>query len=104
MGELTAAVYLRLSSEDPDLKQALKTESNSIKNQRNLVMDFIRKSPRLSGAEILEFCDDGWSGKHFERPGVQEMLGLVRQGKIRCIIVKDISRFGRDYLEGRIWR
>lgn len=99
MGELTAAVYLRLSSEDPDLKQALKTESNSIKNQRNLVMDFIRKSPRLSGAEILEFCDDGWSGKNFERPGVQEMLGLVRQGKIRCIIVKDISRFGRDYLE-----
>ena len=99
MTEFVIAVYLRLSSEDQDLKQGGKAESNSIGNQRNLILDFIRRIPEFAGATILEFCDDGWSGKNFERPGVQEMLGLVKEGKIQCIIVKDISRFGRDYLE-----
>ncbi len=99
MTDFVIAVYLRLSSEDQDLKQSGKAESNSIRNQRNLILDFIRKVPEFSGAMVQEFCDDGWSGKNFERPGVQEMLGLVKKGKIQCIIVKDISRFGRDYLE-----
>lgn len=99
MTDFVIAVYLRLSSEDQDLKQSGKAESNSIKNQRNLILDFIRKVPEFSGATVQEFCDDGWSGKNFERPGVQEMLGLVKKGKIQCVIVKDISRFGRDYLE-----
>lgn len=99
MTDFVIAVYLRLSSEDQDLKQSGKAESNSIGNQRNLILDFIRKVPEFSGATVQEFCDDGWSGKNFERPGVQEMLGLVKKGKIQCIIVKDISRFGRDYLE-----
>ena len=99
MTDFVIAVYLRLSSEDQDLKQSGKAESNSIRNQRNLILDFIRKVPEFSGATVQEFCDDGWSGKNFERPGVQEMLGLVKKGKIQCIIVKDISRFGRDYLE-----
>lgn len=99
MTEFVIAVYLRLSSEDQDLKQGGKAESNSIGNQRNLILDFIRRIPEFAGATILEFCDDGWSGKNFERSGVQEMLGLVKEGKIQCIIVKDISRFGRDYLE-----
>ena len=99
MTDFVIAVYLRLSSEDQDLKRSGKAESNSIGNQRNLILDFIRRIPEFAGAKIQEFCDDGWSGKNFERPGVQEMLGLVKQGKIQCIIVKDISRFGRDYLE-----
>ena len=92
------AKYLRLSSEDDDLKLTGKLESNSIANQRNLLDSYIRRVPEFTDAEIVEFCDDGWSGKNFERPAVQEMLDLVRQGKINCIVVKDLSRFGRDYL------
>ena len=94
----TIAKYLRLPSEDDDLKLTGKLESNSIANQRNLLDSFIKRAPEFADAEIMEFCDDGWSGKNFERPAVQEMLDLVRQGKIQCIIVKDLSRFGRDYL------
>lgn len=90
--------YMRLSSKDEDLKLYGKLESNSIENQRNLLDSYIRRMPEFNDAEILEFCDDGWSGKNFERPAVLEMLDLVRQGKIDCIIVKDLSRFGRDYL------
>ena len=99
MNVLTVAKYLRLSSEDDDMKTVGKLESNSIANQRNLLNSYISRTPELSGAEVLEFCDDGWSGRNFERPGIQKLLDSVRQGKIGCIIVKDLSRFGRDYLE-----
>lgn len=92
------AKYYRLSSEDDDLKLAGKLESNSISNQRNLVESFIAGMPELADAPSFEYFDDGWSGKNFERPNVQRMLEDVRQGKINCIIVKDLSRFGRDYL------
>lgn len=96
--QFTIAKYLRISAEDKDKKPAGKAESDSIVNQRNLLTDFISRMPEAEGAEILEFCDDGFSGKNFERPAVQEMLKQVREGKIQCIIVKDMSRFGRDYL------
>ena len=94
----TLAKYLRLSSEDVDLQKGGKLESNSISNQRNLLDSFIRRNSDFAGWEILEFCDDGWSGTNFERPAVKEMLEQIRQGKIQCIVVKDLSRFGRDYL------
>ena len=93
------AKYLRLSSEDGDLSENGKQESNSIVNQRNLLDAYIRNHAEFEGMKVIEFCDDGWSGKNFERPAVQEMLEQVRQGNIQCIIVKDLSRFGRDYLE-----
>lgn len=99
MSAFTVAKYLRLSSEDADLKTAGKLESNSIANQRNLLDSYISRDPRLAGAKVLEFCDDGWSGTNFERPAVRELLNRVRKGEIGCIIVKDLSRFGRDYLE-----
>ena len=92
------AKYLRLSSEDEDLNRSSKLESNSISNQRNLLDAYISRMPEFAEAGVLEFCDDGWSGKNFERPAVQEMLLQARQGKIQCIVVKDLSRFGRDYL------
>ena len=92
------AEYLRLSSEDVDLKNTQKTESNSISNQRDLLNAHLKKIPEFADAEVVEFCDDGWSGKNFERPAVQDMLAQVRQGKIQCVIVKDLSRLGRDYL------
>ena len=94
----TTAKYVRLSSEDDDLRQGGKLESNSIANQRDLLDAFISRMPELAGTNIIEFCDDGWSGKNFERPAVQEMIAQARAGKIQCIVVKDLSRFGRDYL------
>lgn len=98
-GGLTVAAYLRISDEDVDRGQAAKTESDSIANQRNLITDFISRMPEFDGAEVIEFCDDGWSGKNFTRPAVRKMLDMARKGKIHCIVVKDLSRFGRDYLE-----
>jgi len=95
---MTIFRYIRLSSEDDDLKEGEKRESNSIANQRNLINAYIRSHDEFAGAEVVEFCDDGWSGKNFERPAVKEMLAQVLQRKAQCIIVKDLSRFGRDYL------
>ena len=98
MSQYTLAKYLRLSSEDGDLKQTGKLESNSIANQRNLLDEFIRQSPEFYGSKVVEFCDDGWSGKNFERPAVKELIAQARIGEIQCVIVKDLSRFGRDYI------
>ena len=95
---MRVAMYLRLSSEDGDLKDTGKAESESISNQRGLLQSFISSRPEFSGWEISEFCDDGWSGKNFERPDFLRMMEQVKQGQIHCIVVKDLSRFGRDYL------
>jgi len=61
-GKLKAAMYLRISSEDSDVGHSAKTESDSIANQRSLLTSFISRMPELENADILEFCDDGWSG------------------------------------------
>ena len=98
-GRLTAAMYLRISSEDSDVRHSIKAESDSIASQRGLLKAFISHTPELENADILEFCDDGWSGKNFERPAVKAMLEQAKNGNIQCILVKDLSRFGRDYLE-----
>ena len=95
---MKTAMYLRISSEDEDLRTGEKNESESISNQRSLLRDYVCSHADLSGSEILEFCDDGWSGTNFERPAVKELLEQVRRGQINCIVVKDLSRFGRDYL------
>ena len=73
-------------------------EKLDISNQRSLLRDYVCSHADLSGSEILEFCDDGWSGTNFERPAVKELLEQVKRGQINCIVVKDLSRFGRDYL------
>lgn len=91
-------MYLRISSEDTDMREKNKSESNSIAHQRWLLTDFVRNHPELCSAELDELCDDGWSGKNFERPGMTELLEQVRRGAVQCIVVKDFSRFGRDYL------
>ena len=95
---MRTAMYLRISSEDADLRNGEKDESESISNQRSLLRDYVCSHADLSGSEILEFCDDGWSGTNFERPAVKELLEQVKRGQINCIVVKDLSRFGRDYL------
>lgn len=89
------AIYLRLSLED---KEAV-NESNSISSQRKLILKFIHQDPELSRYKILEFCDDGFSGTSMNRPGMQKLLGQIRQNRIGCIVVKDMSRFSRDYIE-----
>ena len=95
---MRTAIYLRISSEDADLRTGEKDESESISNQRSLLREYVSSHAELSDSEILEFCDDGWSGTNFERPAVKALLEQVRRGQINCILVKDLSRFGRDYL------
>ena len=91
----TVALYMRLSREDDDMKD----ESNSISNQRKLLLGFLKKKQELADSPIVQYVDDGYSGTGFERPGFVEMMDGVKKGKIQCVIVKDFSRFGRDYIE-----
>ena len=94
------ALYLRLSQEDVDIRRnAAKDESNSISAQRSLITRHLNETPDICDLPRLEFCDDGFSGTNFSRPDFQRMIELTKQGEIGCIIVKDLSRFGRDYLE-----
>lgn len=90
-------MYLRLSMEDK--KDFERDESNSISSQRLLIRDFIRQDAELKEYEIKEFCDDGWSGTGLDRPGMNQLLADVKKNRIQCIIVKDMSRFSRDYIE-----
>ena len=92
-----AAIYLRLSKEDGDTSSGEKKESNSIANQRKLIEDYLNKHPEITF--VQEFCDDGYTGANFDRPDFQRMMEQVKQRKINCIIVKDLSRFGRDYID-----
>lgn len=92
MGKI--AYYLRLSVEDGD-----KEESNSIGNQRKQILEYINQDSELCKLEIKEFCDDGYSGTNMDRPGMQKMLKEIKNNQIDCIIVKDMSRFARDYIE-----
>ncbi len=94
------ACYLRVSDEDFDSKQnVLKDESTSISAQRRLIHSYIESKPELKQMNIREFLDDGYSGTNFERPAIQEIFQLVSEGRIGAIIVKDMSRFGRNYIE-----
>ena len=87
-----ATLYLRLSRDDGD-----KEESNSITGQRELLRDYISQRPELR--EYAVRVDDGFSGSTFERPSFQKMIEDVKAGRTDCIIVKDLSRFGRNYLD-----
>ena len=95
------AIYLRISTEDFHAKTTYggQEESFSISHQRTYLQEYIRKDRRLSGSEVVEFCDDGFTGTNMERPAMQEMLKAVRQNRIGCILVKDLSRFSRNYIE-----
>lgn len=92
-----AAIYLRLSKEDGDTSSGEKKESNSIANQRKLIENYLNKHPEIT--LVQEFCDDGYTGANFDRPDFQRMMEQVKKRKIDCIIVKDLSRFGRDYID-----
>ena len=95
----TILKYLRLSAEDIDIDGFDKYESNSIVNQRAYLDEFIDRIPEFKGCEIVEELDDGRTGTNFDRPGVQKAIEMAQAGKVHCIIVKDLSRWGRNYLE-----
>lgn len=92
-----AAIYVRLSKEDGDVSDASKAESNSISNQKELIKDFLKDKQDI--VIVSERVDDGYSGVNFERPAFQLMLEDIKQGKVDCVVVKDLSRFGRNYIE-----
>lgn len=87
------AIYIRLSKED----EKCKVESNSVTMQRLLLRRYAAEN--FTDYNLLEFSDDGYTGTNFDRPGMQAMLEMVKDSKIDCIIVKDFSRFARDYIE-----
>ena len=91
------AMYLRLSQDDEKYDKDFKVESNSISNQRLQIQDYIDKNEEMELAK--EYVDDGYSGINFERPAFKEMMEDVITGSINCIVVKDLSRFGRDYID-----
>ena len=88
-------IYIRLSREDEDKR---KLESESITNQRNLILNYINRAD--DNFKIYdEYVDDGVSGTTFERPNFQRLIKDIESGKINCVITKDYSRLGRDYIK-----
>lgn len=95
-----AAIYLRLSRDDEDI-DGNKSESNSISSQRDMIRSFIRKQDNMEIYDI--YVDDGFSGANFDRPEFKRMMKDIEAGHVDCVIVKDLSRLGRDYIEaGRL--
>ncbi|MDE7275438.1 MAG: recombinase family protein, partial [Lachnospiraceae bacterium] len=86
------AEYIRLSRDDGD-----KAESNSISNQKKFLADYIKERDALLVYDI--YIDDGFSGTNYERPAFRRMINDIEAGKVNCVIVKDLSRFGRDYID-----
>lgn len=91
-----AAVYVRLSKEDGDVADARKAESNSISNQKSLIMNFLKGREDIVPVSVFE--DDGYTGSSFDRPGFRAMMAEIESGRINCCVVKDLSRFGREYI------
>ena len=87
-----AAAYIRLSREDGD-----KAESDSIGNQRRLIADYVKEKEDLAVYDT--YVDDGFTGTDFNRPSFRRMIDDIEAGKVNCVIVKDLSRFGRDYID-----
>ena len=94
--ENIVALYIRISLEDDDIQDG-KEESDSVTNQRALLRKYISGHVDFAGATVKEFLDDGYTGRNLDRPGFQELIGSA--GKVRCIVVKDLSRLGRNYVE-----
>ena len=99
------AYYLRLSRSDGDFGPDGKDESYSIENQRNLLEEYQKSRSDLGGGEELdelphlEYVDDGYSGGNFNRPSFRSMIEDCKKGQVKVILVKDLSRLGREYIE-----
>ena len=88
------AIYLRLSDEDYNKMD----ESISIVNQRDYIRNYIENESSLKSCEIKEYVDDGYSGTNTNRPAFLRLIDDVKEGRVKTIIVKDMSRFSRDYI------
>ena len=95
----TPAAYLRTSLEDFNRAHGLADQSQSISNQRKVILEYVQHNPEFSEVQIREFIDDGLTGTNTDRPQFQAMIEAARRGEVKCIIVKDLSRFGRNYLD-----
>lgn len=94
--QYNAAAYVRLSKEDLISISGARTESNSISNQKQLILDFVKDKTDIKIVSIRE--DDGYTGTDYDRPDFQRMMDDIRAGIVNCVIVKDLSRFGREYI------
>ena len=92
------AIYKRLSLSDGDLGVDGKDESNSIENQQLMIEQYLDSKEEFNGIDRITYSDDGYTGTDFNRPGFKEMIDAAKSGKIDTIVVKDVSRFGRDYI------
>ena len=98
MPKYKATAYIRLSYTDDH-----SSESDSVSNQRKLIENFVERNPDIE--VVSEKIDDGYSGIIFDRPAFKKMMQDVTDGNINCVIVKDLSRLGREYIEtGRYLR
>ena len=93
--QLITALYPRLSHEDE-----LQGESNSISNQKRILETYAKQN---GFSNLRWYTDDGYSGANFQRPGFQAMLADIEAGKVGTVIVKDMSRLGRNYLQVGIY-
>jgi DNA invertase Pin-like site-specific DNA recombinase len=92
-----AGLYSRLSKEDRRRDGRAKDESNSIKNQKDLLLDFVSRNPDIRAAHVL--ADDGATGADFDRDDFRTMIAHIESGEINCVVVKDLSRIGRNMLD-----
>lgn len=92
MGHYPTAFYIRLSREDGD-----KEESDSVSNQKKLLTGYMDGCEELYLYDI--YIDDGYTGTNFDRPGFRRMMEDIQSGNVKCVLVKDLSRFGRDYID-----
>lgn len=95
-----AISYSRLSKDDYDRKEKrgqYKNESDSISNQRKLIREYVAKHDDI--ILVREEHDDGYTGTNFDRPGFRAVLNAIQAGEVDCVIVKDLSRLGREYIE-----
>lgn len=90
------ALYLRLSRDD-----GTEAESNSIASQREILKEYIKRYPDMEIYDI--YVDDGYSGTNFDRPDFNRMMDDIYAGRVNCVLVKDLSRFARNYTEGGIY-
>ena len=94
--DFNVGIYIRLSQEDKDKDKKYESDSESVINQRELLTNYVKNN---NFNLIGEYVDDGYSGTDFERPGFQKLIEDIKEKKINCVIVKDLSRLGRDHIK-----
>ena len=93
--QFNAGIYIRLSQEDRDNDKKYESESESVLNQREMLMNYVKNN---NFNFVNEYVDDGYSGTDFERPGFKKLIEDINNNKINLVIVKDLSRLGRDHI------